>query len=198
MQISLIRFNLYFNKNRLAKGSGSGMAINKAILKFGLNNFSLEIIEYCDKTVLIEREQFYLDTLKPEYNLLKIAGSKLGSKHSLVTRKTLSNLALGRSISKETRLNISEALKGRTLSEDTKTKIRNYKHTSKAKLKISLNHHRTKSVQIEDINTNYITIFPNMTLAAAHFNTTTATIGSYIKSQKVYKDRYLFTTVTNK
>lgn len=130
MQISLIRFNVYFNKNRLAKGSGSGMAINKAILKFGLNNFSLEIIEYCDKTVLIEREQFYLDTLKPEYNLLKIAGSKLGSKHSLVTRKTLSNLALGRSISKETRINISEALKGRTLSEDTKTKIRNYKHTS--------------------------------------------------------------------
>ena len=76
-----IRFNVYFNKNRLAKGSGSRMAINKAILKYGLNNFSLEIIEYCDKTCarsyaavqLIEREQFYLDTLKSEYNILKIA-----------------------------------------------------------------------------------------------------------------------------
>ena len=79
------------------------------------------------------------------------------------------------------------------LSEETKIKIRNYKHTSEAKLKIILNHHRTKSVKIEDINTKDITIFPNMTLAAAHFNTTTATIGSYIKSQKVYKDRYLFT-----
>ena len=53
-------------------------------------------------------------------------------------------------------------------------------------------------MQIEYINTKDITIFPNMTLAAARFNTTTATIGSYIKSQKVYKDRYLFTTVTNK
>lgn len=174
------------------------MTINKAILKYGLNNFSLEIIEYCDKLVLIEREQFYLDTLKPEYNLLKVAGSKLGFKHSLFTIKTLSNLALSRSFSKKTCIKISETLKGRTLSEDTKTKIRNYKHTLEAKLKISLRHHRTKSVQIEDIITKDKTIFPTMTLAAAHFNTTTATIGSYIKSQKAYKDRYLFTIVTKK
>lgn len=35
-----------------------------------------------------------------------------------------------------------------------------------------------------------------MTLAARHLNTTTATIGSYIKSHKAYKDRYLISTLS--
>ena len=32
----MIRFNVYFNKNRLLTGSGNRMAINNAILKYGL------------------------------------------------------------------------------------------------------------------------------------------------------------------
>jgi len=44
------------------------MAINQAIHKYGLQEFKLEILEYCDKIVTLEREQFYLDKLKPEYN----------------------------------------------------------------------------------------------------------------------------------
>ena len=31
---------------------------------------------------MIEREQYYIDTLNPEYNILKIAGSPLGYIHS--------------------------------------------------------------------------------------------------------------------
>jgi len=47
------------------------MVINKALLKYGYSNFKLEILEYCDKSVNIEREQHYIDLLKPEYNTLK-------------------------------------------------------------------------------------------------------------------------------
>jgi len=36
------------------------------------------------RTALIEREQYYIDLLNPEYNILKIAGSRLGVKHTLV------------------------------------------------------------------------------------------------------------------
>ena len=32
--------------------------------------------------MVIEREQYYLDLLCPEYNILKIAGSSAGHKHS--------------------------------------------------------------------------------------------------------------------
>ena len=40
--------------------------------------FMLEILEYCDPDMVIEREQYYIDTLKPEYNILKTAGSLKG------------------------------------------------------------------------------------------------------------------------
>jgi group I intron endonuclease len=45
----------------------------------------LEILEHCAKEDVTLREQFYLDTLKPTYNILKLAGSSLGFKHSYST-----------------------------------------------------------------------------------------------------------------
>jgi hypothetical protein len=42
----------------------------------------LEIIEYCKEDICIEREQYYIDFLQPEYNILKIAGSSKGYKHT--------------------------------------------------------------------------------------------------------------------
>lgn len=65
------------------------MIISKAILKYGYSNFKLEILEYCDVPNVIEREQYYLDLLNPEYNILKTAGSTLGYKH---TEETLAKL----------------------------------------------------------------------------------------------------------
>ncbi len=48
--------------------------IYTSILKYGYSKFSLEIIEYCDLDILLQREQHYLDTLKPEYNIRKKVG----------------------------------------------------------------------------------------------------------------------------
>lgn len=42
-------------------------------------------MEYCDPSLAIYREQYYLDLLKPKYNILKVAGSNLGFKHSKAT-----------------------------------------------------------------------------------------------------------------
>jgi hypothetical protein len=58
------------------------MVISKALLKYGYSNFKLEILEYCDKDIVREREQHYFDLLQPEYNVSKKAGSLLGFKHS--------------------------------------------------------------------------------------------------------------------
>lgn len=56
--------------------------IYSAILNHGYSNFQLEILEYCTKENAISREQYYIDLLKPEYNLNSRAGSRLGSIHS--------------------------------------------------------------------------------------------------------------------
>lgn len=46
--------------------------------KYGHENFTLEILEYCLKDELLTRENYYFDLLKPEYNILKHAYSLLG------------------------------------------------------------------------------------------------------------------------
>jgi group I intron endonuclease len=56
--------------------------IYRSLVKNGYSNFSLEILEYCEESEAINREQYYLDLCEPEYNILKIAGSGLNSKHS--------------------------------------------------------------------------------------------------------------------
>ena len=52
--------------------------------------------EYCDKDKTILREQYYLDQLKPEYNLLQTAGSSLGNKHTDEAIKKIIESKLGR------------------------------------------------------------------------------------------------------
>lgn len=46
-------------------------------------------------------EQKLIDELLPEYNILSIAGSSLGFKHSLETRELLSTLKQGSSLSEQ-------------------------------------------------------------------------------------------------
>jgi len=47
-----------------------------AMRLYGLENFICEVIELCEpnRSMLFEREQHYIDTLKPEYNLQLKAG----------------------------------------------------------------------------------------------------------------------------
>lgn len=85
-------------------------------------------MEYCDPSVLIEREIYYIDLLKPEYNILKRAGSLLGFKHSDSTRERLSKFYTGRVISLPTlggsvRDKLSNSQKGRVHTAEALVKM---------------------------------------------------------------------------
>ena len=82
------RFSNYYSINYIADPKRN-MLIHKALLKYGYSAFTLEILEYCNIKILIEREQYYLNLLKPEYNILTIAGSSVGFKHSSTTLEKL-------------------------------------------------------------------------------------------------------------
>lgn len=133
------RFVQYYNLEHLMKAN---MSIYKALLKYGHSKFSLEILEYCDLNSTIEREQYYIDLLKPKYNILKVAGSPLGYKHTQGAIAKISLTSLGREHSEETKAIIREANIGRTVSDDIRSEISssklkaNFKHSESAKLKI--------------------------------------------------------------
>jgi hypothetical protein len=64
-------------------------------LEYNYYNFNIEILEYCNNEFLKTREQYYLDLLKPEYNICKTAGSMLGFKHSMKTLEKFKNRGAG-------------------------------------------------------------------------------------------------------
>jgi group I intron endonuclease len=84
------------------------MSINKALVKYGYSDFSLLILEYCEPDLCIEREQYYIDLYKPEYNILKLAGSSLGYTHTEETLAKLRDLE----VSVERRALMSENFRG--------------------------------------------------------------------------------------
>lgn len=90
----------YGNRRRmhihhLRKNKHSSVVMQSEFNMYGENNFLFDIIEICDKGNLINREQFYIDTLNPSMNLCKIAGSPKGFKHSNEFRIKRRLLALG-------------------------------------------------------------------------------------------------------
>jgi group I intron endonuclease len=64
-------------------------------------------LEECDPNQTIAREQYYLDLLKPEYNILSVASSSLGKRHSEETKSKISNTLKGKSLSEETKVKMS-------------------------------------------------------------------------------------------
>jgi len=72
----------YTHINHIRTGKSSCTVLIRAVTKYGEDNFKLEIIEECGNQDLLTREQYYLDTLLPEYNVAKVAGSNLGIKRT--------------------------------------------------------------------------------------------------------------------
>jgi group I intron endonuclease len=75
--------------------------LRNAFIKYGESNFEFSILEKCGKDKLLEREQFYIDNLKPEYNSCKIAGSPIGIKWSKESRRKLSEKKKGLKMGEE-------------------------------------------------------------------------------------------------
>jgi len=185
-----VRLYVYYSVNRLNK---SNMLIYKAILKYNYSSFSLDILEYCETGNVLYREQYYIDSLKPGYNILQIAGSTLGYKH---TEETLEKFKL-RKYSDEARANLSEAATGRVLSEETKAKIsdarKGIKLSDDTKLKISATtaFNIGVAVEIANIETGKSELFPTMTDAALALGISRTTVKNTIKSGKVFRNMYI-------
>ena len=112
--------------------------LQRAWNRHGEQNFVFEVIEEVqDKIKLIEREQYYLDALRPEYNICAIAGSCLGIKRSAEVKQKMSEAKkgekhpfYGKTFSEEHRQKMSESkmgekhyLFGKHLSEETRQKM---------------------------------------------------------------------------
>lgn len=196
------------------------MVINKALLKYGYSKFKLDILEFCDPKDLRKREQYYIDLLKPEYNVLKTAYSSLGYKHTKeALEKIHSNLKilnlkklisvkvtdLETNITKEY-ASITEAAKALNISKVTlkeyiiKNKL--YKGIYKFESSLSesnydsnyLNHPNSIKIEVIDLELNTITVYDSIRAASRALNIGYVSIATYLKrnQKSPYKNKYIF------
>lgn len=94
------RINRYFQEHYLnINNRYKNFIIIKALKKYSISNFTISILEYTSNSrlELIKREQYWIDNLKPEYNILKKAWSSLGYKHTLEAKLKISLAKKGKS-----------------------------------------------------------------------------------------------------
>lgn len=169
------------------------MVIYKALIKYGYSNFKLEILEYCSQEVILIREQYYIDNLKPEYNTLYIAGSSIGYKHTEETLRKFKN----RKFSEESISNLSKSATGRILSEETKTKISLAKkgtklsENTKEKLSILGINREGVSVKVLNINSNEVKVYPSLTSASLTLGVSRTAVRKAMQEGKILKKLYL-------
>jgi len=186
------RFKNYFNISYIK--SKYTFIISRALIKYGYSKFSLTILEYCDKSDLLKREQYYFDKLNPQYNILKIAGSSLYYKHSEETKAKISK-ALKGIYEKE-----KSALLGCLQNERTKKLMRQEtlgkKHLEETNLKKSINRGNPVNIYEKCSSEGFKLIgsFVSARRAAKFLDISGSTVIRYKNSGEIYKDRYKFSS----
>lgn len=175
------------------------LPLYNALNKYGLNNFVFLILQYCEavEEICLGLEQSYLDTFKPKYNILKLAGSSQGFKHSpestlppLVRKKIQAGKLhprFGSKISDQQKLLTSLQLKKYYKEQD---------HHSKGKKgKLSAQYGKGGTQIIMSSEFDETILFPSINSARLHFRVRFSTISKNInKSIVINKVKWFITT----
>lgn len=123
--------------------------------KYSKDDLIFEVLELVeDTTKLIEREQFYIDSLNPYFNISPTAGSSLGIKRSREYIEKQSKCRIGKKCSEETKQKMSKS----HIGKNTWTKGNNMlgkHHSEESKRKISQNSAR-KGKHLTDEQKNHL------------------------------------------
>jgi group I intron endonuclease len=172
--------NLTIRFDSQIKGSRSNILLQNAINKYNLSDFIFIVFEYCEQEDLILREQFYMDSLKPEYNILKVAGSLLGYIHSEESIAKISFALSGENNPMFGRIRENHHFFGKTHTADTKAKMSAAQGTA-------------IYVYSSDKST-LVNSFCSANKAAESFKCCHKTIKRYIKNGELFRDKWILST----
>ena len=128
----------------LCRGTHDNSRLQRHFSKYGKDDLLFSVLLTCDKNELIEKEQFFIDSYKPYFNISPTAGNTLGYRHTSEMIKWFSKTRKGKKFSIEYKEKISRLRKGRTVSYLTRIKIseshKGIKHTEEVKKILSIKH----------------------------------------------------------
>ena len=209
------RLRDYFSPKWLMKESlKNNSIIYRALLKNGYSNFRLEILEYCEKDSILERENYYFNRLKPTYNICLVAGSSLGRVTKDSTRFKLKYAWMVRLFKENSKyfvkqINFSEFVlnwldkKVKKLELTTNKLQRMFDKITENKTplvrsyvtrnKILSSSPTATTILVTDLNNGITTSYPSARNAALALNCSNSTIMNKLKGKnsKTLKGRYL-------
>ena len=132
--------------NSLRKNKHHSYRFQEAWNDYGETQFDYEVLEELEitenlKDQLFDREQYWINIIEPEYNILPAAGSTLGYHHTEETKRKISETTTGVKKSVEHSRHISEGQKGKILTEEHKKKL-----SQAAKNRKSMSHYSIISI----------------------------------------------------
>lgn len=132
--------------NSLRKNKHHSYRFQEAWNDYGETQFDYEVLEELEitenlKDQLFNREQYWINIIEPEYNILPAAGSTLGYHHTEETKRKISETTTGVKKSAEHSKHISEGQKGKLLTEEHKEKL-----SQAAKKRKNMSHHSIISI----------------------------------------------------
>lgn len=171
--------------------------ILRALIKYGIENFTLVILAYTDTDSLLSCEQKWIDLFRPEYNLSPIAGNTKGYKHTQESIDKIREATLGRHHTEEVKREMSKSRMGKNNSFFGKTH-------SEAALDLirsaALNREKPSvpglAIEILDLQTKLITSYDSVRKAAKALSCVPSAILYSLNNPgaKAYKGRYKFFT----
>ncbi len=181
-----------YNQEWYLKGR-SNYPIVRALLKYGIENFTILILEITTSENAVKAEQIWLDNFKPAYNILTQAGSSLGYKHTDKSKQKISESASGKTRSDLVRSEISKRQSG---SDNI---FFGKKHTEESKALIreaALNRRKSNKpgheIDILDTLTGITETFRSTRKAAEAIGSTHGRIAKYAKSKEaLFRKRYV-------
>lgn len=202
---SSINFNKRHNEhfNMLKNKTHHSSKLQNAFNKYGLNNFKFEILELCDKDMLLEREQFWLNELnayKEGYNCsIDVVRPMLGKTHSEETKQKMRKKHKTFSIDMDKRrfgednpmYGIKRSNKIRKILDKT-----GMKHSEETKQKMSLsrlgNTRSRKKIVLLTLNNTHIKEYVSLTEASKDLNIKIYVISNILRNKRNNVGNYKF------
>jgi group I intron endonuclease len=100
------------HRRLLDAGEHHSAYLQRAWQKHGADAFTFHVVEQCERSAFVAREQHWIDASDSVFNLAKVAGSRLGVPQSPETIEKVRAIHLGRKNSPETLARMSIAQKG--------------------------------------------------------------------------------------
>lgn len=181
-----IKYRWSDHLSQLKTGIHGNIHLQRAYNKYGKDLFIFSVLENCDPDECIDREQYWIDTLNPYYNICKLARSSYGIKRSEETKRKIglakigNKNRLGQKKSESEILAISNTLK-KTYASGSFIGRKGSKHTdaTKAKMKLSKAQEGPRPPRIKsriykfDMDNNFIESYSSTREAAESINMST-------------------------